>query len=177
MIITLKSSAKKKEKDFVVKKIKQLGYKPHVSSGQDVTIIGMIGERAERYREIFESIDSVDHISEIEKPYKLASREFKKENTVININGVNPGAGTFPSSSIKYVRVSNLDTTSSLAVSFTASDDSSWSMECLPTSSIMFSSSKTTGSNFNGTFTDDITNIAVYSLSSSLDVEYVVVNA
>ena len=96
---------------------------------------------------------------------------------LININGVNPGAGTFPSSSIKYVRVSNLDTTSSLAVSFTASDDSSWSMECLPTSSIMFSSSKTTGSNFNGTFTDDITNIAVYSLSSSLDVEYVVVNA
>ena len=96
---------------------------------------------------------------------------------LININGVNPGAGTFPSSSIKYVRDSNLDTTSSLAVSFTASDDSSWSMECLPTSSIMFSSSKTTGSNFNGTFTDDITNIAVYSLSSSLDVEYVVVNA
>lgn len=96
---------------------------------------------------------------------------------LININGVNPGAGTFPSSSIKYVRVSNLDTTSSLAVSFTSSDDSSWSMECLPTSSIMFSSSKTTGSNFNGTFTDDITNIAVYSLSSSLDVEYVVVNA
>jgi len=96
---------------------------------------------------------------------------------LININGVNPGAGTFPSSSIKYVRVSNLDTSSSLAVSFTASDDSSWSMECLPTSSIMFSSSKTTGSNFNGTFTDDITNIAVYSLSSSLDVEYVVVNA
>lgn len=100
---------------------------------------------------------------------------------LINVNGVNPGAGTFPSSSIKYVRISNLDTSSSLSVSFTSSDVGSgpsyWSMECLPTSSLMFSSTKVTGSNFNGTFNNDITNIAVYSLSSSLDVEYVVVNA
>jgi hypothetical protein len=50
-------------------------------------------------------------------------------------------------------------------------------MECLPTSSLIFSSPNVTGSEFNGTFNDDITNISVYSLSSSLDVEYVVVNA
>jgi hypothetical protein len=47
----------------------------------------------------------------------------------------------------------------------------------LPTSSLMFSSPNVTGSEFSGTFTDDITNISLYSLSSSLDVEYVVVNA
>jgi 3-deoxy-7-phosphoheptulonate synthase len=91
MIITLRNASPKKDIDKVIKKIKQLGYKPHVSSGADVTIIGMIGERAERYREIFESMDIVDHISEIEKPYKLASREFKKDNTVIDIRGVRIG--------------------------------------------------------------------------------------
>ncbi|MBN1621930.1 MAG: 3-deoxy-7-phosphoheptulonate synthase [Endomicrobiales bacterium] len=91
MIITLKASATKKEKDAITKKIEQLGYKPHISEGADVTIIGMIGERAERYREVFEAMDAVDHISEIEKPYKLASREFKKENTVINVGGVKIG--------------------------------------------------------------------------------------
>ena len=96
---------------------------------------------------------------------------------LINVNGIDPGAGTFPSSSMKYVRVTNLDTSSSMAVSFTASNDDRWSMECLPTSSLMFSSPNVTGSEFNGTFIDDITNISVYSLSSSLDVEYVVVNA
>jgi len=82
MILTLKTGAGKKAEDKVVRKIKSLGYRPHISRGVDVTIIGMIGERAERYRDTFESMDMVDHISEIEKPYKLASREFKKENTV-----------------------------------------------------------------------------------------------
>ena len=38
---------------------------------------------------------------------------------LFNVNGVRPSAGTFPSSSMKYARITNLDTTSSLAVSFT----------------------------------------------------------
>ena len=96
---------------------------------------------------------------------------------LINVNGIDPGAGTFPSSSMKYVRISNLDTSSSLAVSFTASNSDNWSIKCLPESSLMFSSPDVTGSQFNGTFPNDITNISLYSLSSSLDVEYVVVNS
>jgi len=91
MIITLKRGSKKHEADAVIKKIKKLGYLPHVSRGVDVTIIGMIGERAERFRDTFEAMEVVDHISEIEKPYKLASREFKSENTVIDIGGVRIG--------------------------------------------------------------------------------------
>lgn len=91
MIITLKNGATKSQIDAVIKKIKKLKYIPHISRGVDKTIIGMIGERAEKYRDIFEAMEVVDHISEIEKPYKLASREFKKENTVINVNGVKIG--------------------------------------------------------------------------------------
>lgn len=91
MIITLKKGAVKKEIDSVINKIKVLGYTPHVSRGVDMTVIGMIGERAERFRDNFESMDVVDHISEIEKPYKLASREFKKENTIINVGNVRIG--------------------------------------------------------------------------------------
>ena len=82
MIITLKKGATKQEEKKVVEKIKKLGYIPHISKGKDVTIIGMVGEFAEKYSELFESMDEVDHISEIEKPYKLASRDFKQENTI-----------------------------------------------------------------------------------------------
>jgi len=92
MIITLKTGASPKEIQTVIRKIKSLGYTPHISRGVDKTIIGMIGERAEKFREIFEAMEVVDHISEIEKPYKLASREFKKENTIIKVNGVEIGA-------------------------------------------------------------------------------------
>jgi len=82
---------------------------------------------------------------------------------------------------MKYVRITNLDNSASLAVNFTSSDDGGgakyWTMHCLPTSSIMFSSPDVTSSLFDGTFGQDIEFISVYSLSSSIDVEYVVVNA
>tara|TARA_R110000803_G_scaffold17463_1_gene47004 strand:- start:4147 stop:5481 length:1335 start_codon:yes stop_codon:yes gene_type:complete len=52
-----------------------------------------------------------------------------------------------------------------------------WTMECLPTSSIMFSSPNCSGSQFNGIFEQDIEFISVYALTGSIDVEYVLVNA
>lgn len=51
-----------------------------------------------------------------------------------------------------------------------------WSMNLLPTSSLMFSSPQVTGSNFNGFFGQDIEYVSVYAISESVDVEYVVVN-
>ncbi|MDR3244055.1 MAG: 3-deoxy-7-phosphoheptulonate synthase [Elusimicrobiota bacterium] len=86
MIITLKKGATQKDLNFILERIKKLGYKPHVSKGKDVTIIGMIGEFAEKYKDSFDAMDAVEHISEIQKPYKLASREFHKENTIIKIS-------------------------------------------------------------------------------------------
>ncbi|MFA6914115.1 MAG: 3-deoxy-7-phosphoheptulonate synthase [Endomicrobiia bacterium] len=97
MIITLKRKSTKQEEMKVIEKIKKLGYVPHISRGVDITIIGMIGEFAEKYKESFESMEEVDHISEIEKPYKLASREFKKENTVIKLPyGIEIGGNRVP---------------------------------------------------------------------------------
>jgi 3-deoxy-7-phosphoheptulonate synthase len=86
MIITLRKGAKQKEIAAVAEKMKGLGYKPHVSKGEDITIIGMIGDSAEKYKEVFEAIDIVEHVNEIQKPYKLASREFKRENTVVKVS-------------------------------------------------------------------------------------------
>jgi len=92
MIITLKRGAEKKDVDAVINKIKKLKYLPHISKGKDVTIIGMIGERAEIHKEAFEALTAVEHISEIEKPYKLASRDFKKTNTIIKIGKLEIGS-------------------------------------------------------------------------------------
>ena len=86
MIITLKKGAKKKETELLLEKIKKLGYKPHISKGKDMTIVGMIGEYAEKYKDIFSAMDIVENISEIQKPYKLASREFRGNNTVIKVS-------------------------------------------------------------------------------------------
>lgn len=96
---------------------------------------------------------------------------------LININGVNPGAGTFPSSSIKYIRITNLDDTYNLVVTLSSSNDEYWSQQVLPTSSFMWADANVTGSNFNGSLSSSLEAISVYAISSSIDVEYVLVNS
>jgi hypothetical protein len=56
-------------------------------------------------------------------------------------------------------------------------DRSYWTMNLLPTSSLMFSGPQVTGSNFNGFFGQDIEFISMYAISERVDVEYVVVNS
>src|SRR5687767_11053763 len=85
MILTLKTGVPKKEVDRVLAKIKELKFTPSISRGAERVVIGVIGEHAIRHKEIFESMEAVDFITPISKPYKLVSREFKKENTVISI--------------------------------------------------------------------------------------------
>lgn len=91
MILTLKSGVKKKEVDEITKKIKNLGFTPHISHGAVRVIIGVIGENERRYKELLESYPAVESATPILKPYKLVSREFKKENTVLDIKGTKVG--------------------------------------------------------------------------------------
>ena len=103
------------------------------------------------------------------------------ETTSINLvdfNGLNPGAGTFPSSSVRYARITNLDNSASLAVTFTDSNNFYCTQDLTPTASLMWASSKVTGSQFDGGFSGSaLTSIDVFAVSASIDVEYVLVNA
>ena len=96
--------------------------------------------------------------------------------TLFNLNGSTPGAGTFPSSSLKYARITNLDNSASMAVTVSGSNGS-FTQELTPTSSMFIVSSNITSSNFNGSFGDDISSVKIYAISSSADVEYTLVNS
>ena len=56
MMITLKQSATKQESEAISKKIKELGFTPHITQGKEVTVIGVIGENAILTRDIFEAM-------------------------------------------------------------------------------------------------------------------------
>src|SRR5262249_34950890 len=90
MILTLKTGVKKKEVDEVIEKIKSLGFTPEISKGAEKIVIGVIGEgnKAIAHRDSFESMEQVEVVTPISKPYKLVSREFKKENTEVKIRDV-----------------------------------------------------------------------------------------
>ncbi len=87
MIIVLKPEATQAEIDHVIEKIEAAGLKPHISRGVERTVIGAIGDEA-AIREIpLEVLPGVDQVLPIMKPYKLVSREFRKEDTVIDVRG------------------------------------------------------------------------------------------
>ncbi|MCG3205931.1 MAG: Phospho-2-dehydro-3-deoxyheptonate aldolase [Elusimicrobia bacterium] len=85
MILTLKTGTTKRELDKVLSKIKSLGFQPSISRGAERVLVGVIGEKAILHKDIFSVMDVVEFITPISKPYKLVSREFKKENSLISI--------------------------------------------------------------------------------------------
>ena len=93
MIIVLKPKATKKEIDHIIGKVKKLGLTPMVSKGIERTIIGVIGEEDAIRIQPLDVYTGVEKVLTILKPYKLVSREFKKEDSIIEIGkGVRIGS-------------------------------------------------------------------------------------
>ncbi|MNW32406.1 Phospho-2-dehydro-3-deoxyheptonate aldolase [compost metagenome] len=77
----------------IVEVIEKEGLQAHVSRGSDRTIIGLIGSVDPKLAEHLRQMKGVENVVKISKSYKLASRDFHPENTVISIKGVNIGGG------------------------------------------------------------------------------------
>jgi 3-deoxy-7-phosphoheptulonate synthase len=79
--------------DKVEKKIKEFGYTPHEIAGVERKVIGAVGdERGKDRLQSIETMGGVESVFPILKPYKLASREVKPVNTVIQADGVSVGS-------------------------------------------------------------------------------------
>jgi 3-deoxy-7-phosphoheptulonate synthase len=84
MIIVLKPKTTQKQINHIVKEVKKLGLKPHISKGIERTIIGVVGQEDVLRSQPLEVFPGVEKVMPILKPYKLVSREYKKEDTVIS---------------------------------------------------------------------------------------------
>jgi 3-deoxy-7-phosphoheptulonate synthase len=91
MIIVLKKDATDAVIEHVVEKVKSAGLAVHISKGKERTIIGAIGDEALLATIPLETLPGVESVMPIVKPYKLVSREFRIEDTVIDIAGLKIG--------------------------------------------------------------------------------------
>jgi 3-deoxy-7-phosphoheptulonate synthase len=91
MIIVMQNKATDDHIAGVVRRIEDLGLKPHISRGEFKTIIGAIGDESLLRPEFFAGMMGVESVMPIMKPYKLASRDFHAEDTVLDIRGVKVG--------------------------------------------------------------------------------------
>ena len=91
MIVVMKKNATESQIERVVEKIKENGLKAHLSKGEIVTIIGIIGDERKVPESQIMALEGVEKIMPVLAPYKLASRDFKPENTIISVDGVKIG--------------------------------------------------------------------------------------
>jgi len=88
MIIVMRSTATQADIDQVVERIIHHGLKPHISRGVERTIIGAIGDERILRNVPFQALPGVEEALPILKPFKLASRDFRAEPSVVEVNGV-----------------------------------------------------------------------------------------
>jgi len=93
MIIVLSRDATQAQMDYIVERVKKLGLTPHLSKGTERTIIGVIGPEDILRVTPLEVFPGVEKVLPVLAPYRLVSREFKSEDSIIDL-GKNIKLGT-----------------------------------------------------------------------------------
>jgi len=95
MIVVMKAGTTRAEIDRVLGRIHALDLEANVSRGVQRTVIGVIGSEEKLARLDLSATPGIEKIMRVLKPFKLASREFHPEDTVIDVGGLKIGGGNF----------------------------------------------------------------------------------
>lgn len=93
MIVVMQKGATPEQVKHMAQRVEELGLKAHVIQGTERTVIAAIGEKRADTKEALASGPGVEDIVPILAPYKVASREVKKEPTQVRVGSLKVGAG------------------------------------------------------------------------------------
>ncbi len=91
MVIVMSTAASEREIQAAVAKLEEYGFQVHRSTGVSRTILGAIGKTEGFDLRKLEILDGVESVTRIGDPFKLASRSFRRDDTVVQIGPVNIG--------------------------------------------------------------------------------------
>jgi len=91
MIVVMRIGSSQEEIRRVINRIEVGGMKAQISQGIVQTVIGVLGKPFPELRDALELLPGVEQVIPISKPYKLASREFHPQDTIVEVNGVTIG--------------------------------------------------------------------------------------
>jgi 3-deoxy-7-phosphoheptulonate synthase len=91
MIIVMKKGSSAKQVSAVVARVEAAGYRVHLSTGEERTIIGVVGDDRPIDRTHFEMLDGVEKTVPILKPFKMASRDMHPQDTIVSLNDIKIG--------------------------------------------------------------------------------------
>lgn len=95
MVIVLNGNAPQSNVESLMEWIRSLGLEIHVSKGDELTVLGLVGDTSKVDIDLLTALDIVKDVKRIREPYKDANRKFHPADTVIDVDGVKLGGGNF----------------------------------------------------------------------------------
>ena len=95
MIAILKPGTTSEQTQHLVDWLKRMNLDVHISQGQEITILGLIGDTSRVDIELLKSLEIVDTVKRVSEPFKQANRTFHPKDTIVEIGNVKIGGGYF----------------------------------------------------------------------------------
>ena len=95
MIAVLKHGTTPEQTQHLVNWLKHLNLDVHISQGQEITVLGLIGDTSRVVMELLGSLEIVESVKRVSEPYKQANRKFHPNDTVIQVGDAKIGGGNF----------------------------------------------------------------------------------
>ena len=95
MIIIMRPNASQRAIDKVTKQVEAAGLQVHLSKGDEVTIIGVVGDKSKLHRSNIEISEGVDKIVQVTESYKLVNKKFHPKDSTVTVKDTQIGPDTF----------------------------------------------------------------------------------
>ena len=96
MIVVLKPEASEKQILNLTRWLENKGLSVHRSDGANTSILGLVGDTTRVDIDMLNGLDIIESVKRVSEPYKDANRKFHPLDTIIDVNGVKIGGGSFP---------------------------------------------------------------------------------
>lgn len=90
MVVVMKAGSSKGQLDHVIGLVREMGLREHVIVGTERTVVAVIGDDRFKDRTVLENVEGVEKVVPILAAYKMASREVKKDRTIVTLQPGNP---------------------------------------------------------------------------------------
>src|SRR5688572_29060054 len=91
MVVVMRERATDEQVQAVIAQLVEMGFDVHRSTGALRTVLGAVGGNRQFDQRLLEVLDGVQEVLRITEPYKLASRTFKSENSIVTVGDVRIG--------------------------------------------------------------------------------------
>ncbi len=95
MIAVLKHNVTHNQIQHLVQWLNHMNLDVHISEGQEVTVLGLIGDTSRVDMDLLKSLDMVESVTRVSEPFKQANRKFHPNDSIIHIGDVRIGGGYF----------------------------------------------------------------------------------